>query len=161
MLQDSKLWMRHCHAAHCLSSSAANEGLARTAYGCGATALHAGVLPRMKKAALAMSSATRRESTSEAPAPQCRMSWKRMYVERPFVRTDGIYVSRNTYFRLGAVHWDVKNPVHLVVYYRYFRCAMLRSNVSTCDLAEPHAFCPQRRRCNPALFSNEKWQRNR
>lgn len=44
-----------------------------------------------------------------------------MYVERPFVRTDGAYVSRNTYFRLGAVHWDVKNPVHLVVYYRYFR----------------------------------------
>ena len=44
-----------------------------------------------------------------------------MLSERPHVRTDGIYVSRNTYFRLGAVHWDVKNPVHLVVYYRYFR----------------------------------------
>ena len=35
------------------------------------------------------------------------------------MRCDGIYVSRNTYFRLGAVQWDVKNPVHLVVYYRW------------------------------------------
>eukprot|EP00892_Ulva_mutabilis_P002722 jgi/Ulvmu1/12450/UM009_0102.1 len=48
-------------------------------------------------------------------------SWKRLYLEHPHVRCDGIYVSRNTYFRLGVVHWDVKNPVHLVVYYRYFR----------------------------------------
>jgi hypothetical protein len=50
-----------------------------------------------------------------------RNNWKRMYTERPFLRTDGLYVSRNTYFRLGVVHWEVKNPVHLVVYYRYFR----------------------------------------
>jgi F-box protein 9 len=42
-----------------------------------------------------------------------------MYLERPFIRCDGVYVSRNTYFRLGQVHWDVKNPVHLVVYYRW------------------------------------------
>lgn len=41
-----------------------------------------------------------------------------MYLEHPHLRCDGIYVSRNTYFRLGIVHWDVKNPVHLVVYYR-------------------------------------------
>lgn len=48
-------------------------------------------------------------------------SWKRMFVDRPRIRTEGVYVSRNTYFRLGAVHFEVKNPVHLVVYYRYFR----------------------------------------
>lgn len=48
-------------------------------------------------------------------------SWKRMYIERPHIRFDGIYVSRNTYIRVGAVHWDIKNPVHLVVYYRYYR----------------------------------------
>ena len=51
----------------------------------------------------------------------CSNNWKRMFVERPCVRCDGVYASRNTYFRLGTVHWDVKNPVHLVVYYRYFR----------------------------------------
>ena len=50
-----------------------------------------------------------------------RNSYRRMFSERPHVRVDGIYVSRNTYFRLGIVHWDVKNPVHLVVYYRFFR----------------------------------------
>lgn len=52
---------------------------------------------------------------------RCRCNWRRMFLERPCVRSDGVYVSRNTYFRLGTVHWDVKNPVHLVVYYRYFR----------------------------------------
>jgi hypothetical protein len=37
-----------------------------------------------------------------------------MFLERPHVRTEGIYVSRNTYIRLGATEWRVKNPVHLV-----------------------------------------------
>ena len=44
-----------------------------------------------------------------------------MYVERPHVRTEGVYVSRNTYWRVGVAHWDVKNSAHLVVFYRYFR----------------------------------------
>jgi F-box protein 9 len=48
-------------------------------------------------------------------------SWKRMFVERPHIRTEGVYVSRNTYFRLGVAQFEVKNPVHLVVYYRYFK----------------------------------------
>lgn len=55
---------------------------------------------------------------SQCAGGRCRHSWKRMYLEHPHLRCDGIYVSRNTYFRLGIVHWDVKNPVHLVVYYR-------------------------------------------
>jgi len=37
-----------------------------------------------------------------------------MFLARPHVRTEGIYVSRNTYIRLGATEWRVKNPVHLV-----------------------------------------------
>ncbi|KAL3678700.1 hypothetical protein R1sor_021656 [Riccia sorocarpa] len=48
-------------------------------------------------------------------------SWKRMWVERPRVRFDGIYVSRNTYIRAGITEWKIKNPVHLVCYYRYIR----------------------------------------
>jgi len=48
-------------------------------------------------------------------------SWKRMFLHRSHLRHDGIYVSRNTYLRAGITEWRVKNPVHLVTYYRYFR----------------------------------------
>ena len=51
----------------------------------------------------------------------CRASWRMMYLERPHLRFDGLYVSRNTYIRTGVTEWRVKNPVHLVCYYRYFR----------------------------------------
>ena len=47
--------------------------------------------------------------------------WRRMFLERPRVRTDGLYVSRNTYIHKGAAEWDVRNSVHLVCYYRYLR----------------------------------------
>ena len=48
-------------------------------------------------------------------------SWKRMFLERPHLFFDGVYVSRNTYIRTGVTEWKVKNPVHLVAYYRYYR----------------------------------------
>mmetsp|Transcript_2383 Transcript_2383/g.5558 ORF Transcript_2383/g.5558 Transcript_2383/m.5558 type:complete len:343 (+) Transcript_2383:138-1166(+) len=48
-------------------------------------------------------------------------SWKRLWIDKPRLRYDGIYVSRNTYIRTGIVEWRVKNPVHLVCYYRYVR----------------------------------------
>ena len=44
-----------------------------------------------------------------------------MFLDRPHLRFDGIYVSRNTYIRTGITEWRVKNPVHLVCYYRYLR----------------------------------------
>ena len=47
-----------------------------------------------------------------------------MYLERPHLRFDGLYCSRNTYIRTGVTEWRVKNPVHLVCYYRYFRCVL-------------------------------------
>eukprot|EP01025_Chloroclados_australasicus_P037007 TRINITY_DN3769_c0_g1_i2.p2 TRINITY_DN3769_c0_g1~~TRINITY_DN3769_c0_g1_i2.p2 ORF type:complete len:309 (+),score=24.51 TRINITY_DN3769_c0_g1_i2:233-1159(+) len=47
--------------------------------------------------------------------------WKRMYIERPHVRFEGVYVARNTYIRRGQVEFHVHNPVHLVVYFRYIR----------------------------------------
>lgn len=52
---------------------------------------------------------------------QYRGCWKRMLLERPHLRFDGIYVSRNTYLRQGIVEWKVKNAVHLVLYFRYIR----------------------------------------
>ena len=44
-----------------------------------------------------------------------------MFLHRSHLRHDGIYVSRNTYLRAGITEWRVKNPVHLVTYYRYYR----------------------------------------
>eukprot|EP00850_Spirogloea_muscicola_P017173 SM000145S00790 [mRNA] locus=s145:38717:41309:- [translate_table: standard] len=48
-------------------------------------------------------------------------SWRQMWSLRPRLRTDGVYVSRNTYVRTGIMEWSVRNPVHLVCYYRYLR----------------------------------------
>ena len=44
-----------------------------------------------------------------------------MFLDLPHLRYDGVYVSRNTYIRTGITEWRVKNPVHLVCYYRYLR----------------------------------------
>lgn len=64
-------------------------------------------------------------STAEQNAALVRQqyggSWKRMLLERPHLRYDGIYVSRNTYLRTGVVEWSVRNAVHLVLYFRYLR----------------------------------------
>nr|CAD1824568.1 unnamed protein product [Ananas comosus var. bracteatus] len=48
-------------------------------------------------------------------------SWRKMWVQRPRLRTDGLYVSRNTYIHTGVAEWKVTNPVHVVCYYRYLR----------------------------------------
>ncbi|GMH31239.1 hypothetical protein Nepgr_033082 [Nepenthes gracilis] len=48
-------------------------------------------------------------------------SWRKMWLSRPRVRTDGLYASRNTYIRAGVAEWKVTNPVHLVCYFRYIR----------------------------------------
>jgi F-box only protein C-terminal region/F-box-like len=92
------------------------------------------------------------ESTDEVRACACSNSWKRMFAERPHVRTDGVYVSRNTYFRVGVVHWDVKNPVHLVVYYRYFRF-FPDGTLLTRTSAEPLQRVWQSLHTKPALLS--------
>ena len=44
-----------------------------------------------------------------------------MFRKRPHVRFDGLYVSRNTYIHVGVTEWKIKNPVHLVAYFRYLR----------------------------------------
>jgi len=47
--------------------------------------------------------------------------WRRMFLERPRLRTDGVYVSRNSYIHKGVTEWETRNSVHLVCYYRYLR----------------------------------------
>jgi len=49
-------------------------------------------------------------------------SWRQMYVDRPHVRVDGVYISTNTYIHIGeptiGSHYK---PCHLVEYYKYLR----------------------------------------
>ena len=44
-----------------------------------------------------------------------------MFFDRVRLRTEGVYVSRNTYIKPGVTDWENVRPVHLVCYYRYFR----------------------------------------
>lgn len=54
-------------------------------------------------------------------------SYRRMFYERARVRSDGLYVSRNTYVKaaprreIGSSKKDARGAAHVVVYYRYFR----------------------------------------
>ncbi|ACO62881.1 predicted protein, partial [Micromonas commoda] len=50
-------------------------------------------------------------------------SWRRMFLDRVRMRTEGLYVSRNTYIKAGMTDLTTENvnPVHMVCYYRYFR----------------------------------------
>ena len=59
-----------------------------------------------------------------------------MYLDRPHVRHDGVYVSRNTYLKTGIVEWTVKNPVALVCYYRYYRSATVEHPRSSAQLQQ-------------------------
>ncbi|KAG0448497.1 hypothetical protein HPP92_027807 [Vanilla planifolia] len=48
-------------------------------------------------------------------------SWRKMWINRPRIRHDGLYVSRNTYIHTGVAEWKVTNASHLVCYFRYLR----------------------------------------
>jgi F-box protein 9 len=50
-----------------------------------------------------------------------RGCWRDMFLDRTHLRFDGCYVSRNTYIRQGVAEWRVRQAVHMVCYYRYFR----------------------------------------
>lgn len=41
-------------------------------------------------------------------------SWRKMFLERPRLRTDGVYVSRNTYVKAGVAEWTARKSVHVV-----------------------------------------------
>ncbi|XP_071966276.1 F-box only protein 9-like [Antedon mediterranea] len=49
-------------------------------------------------------------------------SWRDMFVRRPHLRFDGIYISKIQYYRFGEAGLDhFYKPFHLVEYYRYLR----------------------------------------
>ena len=48
-------------------------------------------------------------------------SWHDMFINRPRIRLDGVFVSRNTYVRTGVSEWRREKPIHICVWYRYLR----------------------------------------
>lgn len=49
-------------------------------------------------------------------------SWRQMYLERPRLNLDGVYISKTTYAREGERSLDnFYKPWHLVEFYRYLR----------------------------------------
>lgn len=61
------------------------------------------------------------ETLQDVYAERVFGSWRRMFIDRPRVRLDGVFVSRNTYVRTGVSEWRREKPVHLCVYFRYLR----------------------------------------
>jgi len=49
------------------------------------------------------------------------LDYRVMFLLRPRMRTDGVYIAKITYFRPGYSDTSFTNPVHLVTYYRYLR----------------------------------------
>lgn len=47
--------------------------------------------------------------------------WLRMFIDRPRIRYDGIYISTCHYIRPGTSDTTWNQPIHFVTYYRYFR----------------------------------------
>lgn len=47
--------------------------------------------------------------------------WMRMFIDRPRIRYDGVYISTCHYIRPGVSETAWEKPIHLVTYYRYIR----------------------------------------
>ncbi|CAN6647343.1 hypothetical protein TRVA0_022S01200 [Trichomonascus vanleenenianus] len=68
-------------------------------------------------------------------------NWRKMYLERPRVWLNGIYVSTSTYTRQGVGEtWNA--PIHMVTYYRYLRFFEDGTCLSLLSVAEPHEVVP-------------------
>lgn len=65
--------------------------------------------------------------------------WRAMYWLRPRPRTDGLYVSRNSYLRRGVVELSARVPVHVVVYFRYLAFLPTGGFLSRTSAAKPAA----------------------
>lgn len=68
-------------------------------------------------------SLTNSESKSATYSDVARFDWRRMYIERPRVNFDGIYISRTRYIRQGETGFQdlTYRPFHVIRYYRYIR----------------------------------------
>ena len=79
--------------------------------------------PRLWKAACAQAFKQQFDQSAMAHEVMTRYdsSWRGMFLTAPHLRFDGVFVSRNTYCRVGVIEMRERKPVHLVSYYRYWR----------------------------------------
>lgn len=68
-----------------------------------------------------MSMAQSRRVQAEYVASLYQGQWLRMYMDRPRLHYDGVYISVCQYIRPGESDTAWTRPVHLVTYYRYLR----------------------------------------
>jgi len=100
--------------ARALGSTAAAEA-ARAALSGSFGSIHAPLPPVSSAAASTEEEAQKQKQESLLP------TWRQTFLATPAPRCDGFYVSRESYIRTGLTEWTVRNPVHVVVYFRYYR----------------------------------------
>ncbi|RDD43671.1 F-box only protein 9 [Trichoplax sp. H2] len=70
--------------------------------------------------------------------------WREMFITKPHLRFDGIYISKMSYFRPGEKSLDnLYKPFHLVNCYRYLRFYSDGKVLSLTSSAEPTTIIPQ------------------
>ena len=68
-------------------------------------------------------------------------SYFEMFLVKPRIRTDGLYISKVTYLRSGlSLELSYMNPTHLVTYFRYIRFVSLDSFLICTTPSEPNRF---------------------
>ncbi|KAI9024030.1 hypothetical protein DFJ74DRAFT_60903 [Hyaloraphidium curvatum] len=73
----------------------------------------------------------------EAELPTYSNDWKVMFLKRPRVRHDGLYISRCHYWRPGQTDFGLTSPYLLVTYFRYLRFYRDGTAISLCTTTEP------------------------
>ncbi|GAA5853626.1 hypothetical protein JCM9279_005081 [Rhodotorula babjevae] len=61
-----------------------------------------------------------REEDAKQLVKQHGADWRRLYIEHPRIRLDGVYISVVTYLRRGETQ-SIYAPTHLITFYRYLR----------------------------------------
>eukprot|EP01112_Ceratiomyxa_fruticulosa_P014792 TRINITY_DN4279_c0_g1_i4.p1 TRINITY_DN4279_c0_g1~~TRINITY_DN4279_c0_g1_i4.p1 ORF type:complete len:381 (+),score=52.04 TRINITY_DN4279_c0_g1_i4:204-1346(+) len=88
-------------------------------------------LPQFRR----LCASTWRDSYEEIPV--YGKNWRRMFISRPRVRFDGIYISKNRYLHVGSTEGAFNQPVHQVTYYRFLRFMPDGSVISALSAEEP------------------------
>lgn len=82
--------------------------------------------------------------------PNLYTTWRQMFLERPRVRFDGVYISRTTYIRQGEQSLDgFYRAWHQVEYYRYMRFFADGLVMMLTTPEEPQSMVPRLRTRNP------------
>merc|ERR1712137_467467 len=70
-------------------------------------------------------------------------NWRRLFLDKPRPRLDGVYISQNSYIRSGQTEGVYDQPVFKVRYWRYLRFFEDGSVLSICTPTEPKKVVPR------------------